>query len=121
MPLGSVASPGFRTLAMLCSLRSLPSLFHPGPALGHPPFEALFLLQRRTLSQVPSPSMELLPVEQAFSPRDCLVARSTSADLEFSQSSAAFAPLGFFLFEAYRLAQPMRFVTALAPSRAFPA
>jgi hypothetical protein len=29
--------------------------------------------------------------------------------------------LGFFLFEAYRLAQPMRFVTALAPSRAFPA
>jgi hypothetical protein len=31
---GYVASSGFRTLSTLCSHRSLPGLFHPGPALG---------------------------------------------------------------------------------------
>jgi hypothetical protein len=33
-PTGCVAPPGFLTLPTPCSPRSLPSLFHPGPALG---------------------------------------------------------------------------------------
>jgi hypothetical protein len=40
-PLGYVAPPGFLTLSTPCSPHGLPGLFHPGPAHGVQPFEAL--------------------------------------------------------------------------------
>jgi hypothetical protein len=52
-----VASSGFRTLSTLCSPDSLPSLFHPGPALGIWPFKAFLLRPRRTVFR---PSLTLV-------------------------------------------------------------
>ena len=51
---GYVAPPGFRTLSTLCSPRDLPSLFHPGPALGLRP------------SRLSSPRCAVRPLERRF-------------------------------------------------------
>jgi len=55
---GYVAPSGFRTLSTLCSPRSLPDLFHPGPAHGVNPSRYSISWQCRTPFRTPQPSWD---------------------------------------------------------------
>jgi hypothetical protein len=70
MPPVACAPSGFRTLSTLCSPHGLPSLFHPGPALGVDP--------SRLLASSGAVQLFSLPGPPGFLPRPC-APRSTSS------------------------------------------
>jgi hypothetical protein len=104
IPSSYVASLGFLTLSMLCSPRSLPSLFHLGSAFGVFPSRlfssvgAVRSLERRSLLEV------YMPLYTTYRPfKAWHTTRSPPLDLGFSQVTRLVASLGVLPLQGFLL------------------